>query len=168
MQTIPPLATPPVRRRRQSWVRANLFSSRPNSALTIATLAAIALIVFFLLQQDFFDLDFSVVEVNRRLLFVGRYPQSEEWRLWPPLWLAFTLGGFSFGFWARLGRRDALWLGAALVFIFALLAHGQNGALFGGAVASAAIAYALARRIRRSPSARSRAIKLLVGGWLRA
>jgi len=165
MQSIHPPASPPLHRRRRSWVRESLFSSWSNGALTTATLAAIALIVYFLLQQDFFDLDFSVVDVNRRLLFVGRYPQSEEWRLWPPLWVAFTLGGFSFGFWARLSRRDALWLGAALVFIFALLAHGQNGALLGGAVASAAIAYALARRVRRNPSARSRAIKLLVGGW---
>ena len=166
MQAAPTNTTPPIRRRRKSWVRTNLFSDRANGALTLATLAAIGVIIFFLLDQDFFDLDFSVVEVNRHLLFVGRYPASEEWRLWPPLYFAFMLGGFSFGLWTRLSLRDAMWLGAALIFIFGFLAHGETGAIFAGVVASGAVAYALARRIRRSPRARSRATNVLIGGWL--
>ncbi len=151
--------------RLRSWARDNLFSSRPNTTLTVGTVATVGLVAFVLVQQDFFDLDFSVVEVNRRLLFVGRYPQSEEWRLWPPLWFAFLLGGFSLGLWARLSRRDVLWLGTAVVFILVLLAHGENGGLFGGAVAAAALAYGTGRWVRRHPGSRSRATKLAAVGW---
>ena len=149
----------------RSWAHDNLFATRANTSLTAATVVTLGLVAFFLIQANFFDLDFSVVEVNRRLLFVGRYPQSEEWRLWPPLWFAFTLGGFSFGLWARLSRRDLIWLGAAVIFILAFLAHGENGVLFGGAVAAAALAYGIGRRIRRAPGSRSRGTRLAAVGW---
>ena len=154
------------RSRTHSWVRTNLFSSRATGSLTIVTITTIGLIILFLVQIDFFDLDFSVVDVNRRLLFIGRYPQGEEWRLWPPVWAAFTLGGFSFGLWVRLGRRDAVWLGAAVVFILALLAHGENGALFAGAVATGAVAYGVGRRVRGEPRWRSRGTQIAAVGWL--
>lgn len=149
----------------RSWAHDNLFATRANTSLTAATVVTLGLVAFFLIQANFFDLDFSVVEVNRRLLFVGRYPQSEEWRLWPPLWFAFTLGGFSFGLWARLSRRDLIWLGAVVIFILAFLAHGENGVLFGGAVAAAALAYGIGRRIRRAPGPRNRGIRLAAVGW---
>ena len=165
MQSAHPQPRRSAGQRGGSWARKNLFSSRPHSALTVATIATIGLVAFFLVSIDFFDLDFSVVEVNRHLLFVGRYPQDEEWRLWPPLWFAFILAGFSFGLWARLGRRDLLWLGAAVAFILVLLAHGENGALFGGAAAAAALAYAAGRWVRRAPRSRSRGSTLAAVGW---
>jgi general L-amino acid transport system permease protein len=152
-------------RRLLDWSQANLFANRRQAALTLGTFATLALVIIFLLGIDFFALDFSVVEVNRRLLFVGRLPQGEEWRLWPPLWSAFLLAGFSFGFWAHLSRRDLLWLGSAIVFVLALLAHGENGGLFAGAVIAAALAYGVGKVVRRTPRARRRGTLLLIVGW---
>lgn len=125
----------------------------------------LGLVAYFLISVEFFDLDFSVVHVNRRLLFIGRYPQGEEWRLWPPLWSAFVLVGLSLGLWTRLGRRDALWLGAAVAFILIFLAHGGNGILFAGAVAAAVLAYGIGRRVPRGSSSRGRVSKVAVIGW---
>lgn len=152
-------------RRLGPWVRANLFASRTSSALTIGTVAMLGLIAYFLISIEFFDLDFAVVRVNRRLLFIGRYPQGEEWRLWPPLWSAFVLGGLSLGLWTRLGRRDVVWLGAAVAFILIFLAHGGNGILFAGAVAAAVLAYGIGRRVPRGSSSRGRVSKLAAVGW---
>ncbi len=152
-------------RRLGPWVRANLFASRTSSALTIGTVAMLGLVAFFLISIEFFDLDFSVVRVNRRLLFIGRYPQGEEWRLWPPLWSAFVLGGLSLGLWTRLGRRDVVWLGAAVAFILVFLAHGGNGILFAGAVAAAVLAYGIGRRVPRGSSSRGSVSRFVVVGW---
>lgn len=151
--------------RARRWTVENLFATRNSRILTVVTLGFVGLAVSFLISVDFFDLDFSVVEVNRRLLFLGRFPEEEEWRIWPPLWAALILGGFSIGIWARLSRRDALALGGAVVLILALLAHGENGALFGGAAVAAALAYVAGRRVRRIPQWRARATRAAGIAW---
>ena len=158
------IRTPPWRFWR--WLHHNLFSSRANALLTILTCVAGGVGLFVVIRFVFFDADWTVVEVNRRLFFLGRYPAGEEWRIWPPLWAAFGLAGFSFGAWSRLSIRDAIWQSAAVIFILTLLAHGSNGALFAGAVALAAVSYAAGRWSGRSPRGRAYARSAAVLGWL--
>ena len=165
MQSAQAQARPDPITRARHWAGDNLFATRNSRILTITTVILVSLAILFLISADFFDLDFSVVKVNRRLLFLGRFPQEEEWRIWPPLWSALILAGFSAGVWARISRRDALVLGGAAGLILALLAHGENGALFGGAVVAAALAYLAARRLRRDARWRGGAATGAAVGW---
>ena len=111
-------------RRARRWTRDNLFSNRWNSALTIATVAFTLFVGLSLLRFVFSSADWTVVDVNMRLLMLGRYPQSEEWRLWPPLWAIFALSGASFGFWLPIGRRGAFV--AAVAADYALVSAGYR------------------------------------------
>ena len=72
------------------WIKENLFQSYLNSLMTL-------LIVVFIgyLFLDFLgfliNADWTVVEVNRRLLLLGRLPLGNEIRGWSILWLSLSL-----------------------------------------------------------------------------
>ena len=162
------IAAPPLRRSNgRRWARENLFSSRANTLLTLLTLALVLAGGYVLFGFLFLDVDrWDVIGGNRRSIFLGRYPSGEEWRLWPPLWAAFALAGYSFGLWSRLSRRDLVWLGGAVAFLLAFIAQGQDGVLFGGAVALAALLYMAGRASRAAPAWESRGRRLTLAGWL--
>ena len=87
----PALARPSV----QEWLRANLFSSPLNSALTVLILLALAAVVPKLVSWAFLDAVFApdptacraakgacwgfIVEKFRLMTF-GTYPYEEQWR----------------------------------------------------------------------------------------
>ncbi|MDA1061723.1 MAG: amino acid ABC transporter permease [Chloroflexi bacterium] len=141
--------------RARRWAHDNLFSSRANTTLTIVTLLVFSTITVTVLRFLFLSADFSVIETNRRLLFLGRFPAGEEWRLWPPLWALMGAGALSFGLWLRVD-----WLGwtfVATILAFAYLPHalqlleGTNALLFAIGLVLAGGGYALARlRVRGS------------------
>ena len=162
-----------------SLAGGNLFRSRANIALTVLTSTLLILGLFELVEflfwvpseadptKNVFDPGerWRVIGVNRRILFVGRFPQGEEWRLWPPLFLGLGLLGLSFGLWARLGLREAVAVALAVAFVLGFLAHGENGALFAAAAATAVAAHAIGRRAGRSARSRDRARNLAAVGW---
>jgi general L-amino acid transport system permease protein len=156
----------PRLRRGRRWTREHLFSNRWNTALTVVTVAFAIFVALSLLRFVFSSADWTVVEVNLRLLMLGRYPQSEEWRLWPPLWAIFTLGGASFGFWLPIGRRGALAAALPVVFVFGFLARGENALLLLAAAALAVASYALAHLVLRERGAGAYVRRAVIVGWI--
>ena len=162
------LSDEPRGRRWRRWSRENLFSSRWNSVLTIVVGLFVGFASLSLLHFVFIAADWEVVEVNRRLLILGRYPQGEEWRLWPPLWLVLALAGASFGFWLRIGRRGAALAAIATALLFVLLVEGENALLLGGALALAVASYALAAFVLPGARFEGWVKRLVVLGWVLA
>lgn len=150
----------------RNWLSKNLFSSPSNSVLTVVVGSFLLLVLYAGIKFIFFDADWTIISVNRRLIFLGRYPQGEEWRVWPPLWLVFGLGGLSYGLLARASRRDLVWLAIILAFILGFLAHGGVGLLFGGATLFAVATYRAGRLAEDRPLLRSRLRRVAIIGWL--
>ncbi|MEB3218135.1 MAG: amino acid ABC transporter permease [Nostocales cyanobacterium 94392] len=73
------------------WLRKNLFSTWYNSLLTIICLLIIFLCGWNLLNWIFNLAEWTVIEANLRLFFVGRYPQSLYPRIWITSLIASTL-----------------------------------------------------------------------------
>lgn len=129
------------------WTHDNLFSDRWNIALTIVTTTALLAGALLLLRFVFQTADWTVIEVNRRLLTVGRYPAGEEWRLWPPLWALLGVGGVSFGLWIPLGARGYAVAAGVTAFLYLTLLESDTAALFGIGVALALAGYAATRTL---------------------
>ena len=77
------------------WLQKNLFSSFWNTILTGVTVSIIVVILSSLIPWIFSQAQWQVVQENLRLLLVGRYPQSEIWRLWLSLGILFSVVGLS-------------------------------------------------------------------------
>lgn len=60
----------------------NLFNTWYNSLLTIVCLVIIFFVGWNLLNWIINQAQWTVIEANLRLFFVGRYPQSLYWRVW--------------------------------------------------------------------------------------
>ncbi len=149
MQAARPFDERPRQEQMRAWARKNLFSSRLNTGFTLVASALLAFMAYQALRFALVTADWEVIEVNRRLIFLGRFPSGEEWRIWPPLWFAAATGGLSWGLWSRLSRRDALWLAAGLLFVFVVLAEGRNALLLAVAPALAFATYALGQGLLR-------------------
>ncbi len=140
-------STEPFGPRARRWVRKNLFSSKLNSLLTVVSVVILGFLAYSLTRFVLVGAEWGVIDANRRLLFVGRFPSEEEWRLWPPLYLAAALGGLAGGTWASVSKRDLVWLAAGAAFVFIFLAHGTNGLLLGVAGLLAVGGYVLAHSV---------------------
>lgn len=74
-----------------TWLRKNLFNTWYNSLLTVICLV----LLFWGLQGVVIwattKAQWAVVQVNLRLFLVGRFPQTEYWRVWVVLAIASTL-----------------------------------------------------------------------------
>ena len=77
------------------------------------TALLIAYVGYQLLRFVLIGADWAVVMENRRLIAIGRMPQGEEWRLWPPIWALAALSGLSAALWSRIGWRGAVAFAAA-------------------------------------------------------
>jgi general L-amino acid transport system permease protein len=143
-------ALKPAGPRARRWVRQNLFSSTLNSILTVVSVLVVGYLTYALGRFVLVDAEWRVIEDNRRLLFVGRFPTGDEWRLWPPLYLAAVVGGLAGGIWATVSRRDLAWIAAGAAFMFIFLAHGTNGLLLAGAGLLAVGGYVLAHSVATS------------------
>jgi general L-amino acid transport system permease protein len=87
-----------------NWLRKNLFNTWYNSLLTVVCLGIIFLIARGLLTWVFTQAQWAVIKVNWRLFFVGRFPQSQYWRVWVVLAIAATLTGLTWGAFTRNQR----------------------------------------------------------------
>ena len=89
------------------WVRENLFKSFFNSLMTLLSFVIVGFLLFGFLGF-IINADWTVVEVNRRLLLLGRLPIGNEIRGWSILWLSVLLISSSIGIWGSLKIKDFL------------------------------------------------------------
>ena len=126
-----PIAEPPETPKLppREWVKANLFSSRFNSALTVVT--TIILLVMFRGFLGFLfnpERQWHATATNLRLLMTHGYPEEQYLRIWVSFAVILTLTGMSMAVWragstmpvTELGRK-LLTTGATLTLL-ALLA----------------------------------------------
>jgi general L-amino acid transport system permease protein len=106
------------------WIKKNLFNTWYNSILTLASLLLIYWVVDHLLIWATSQAQWQVLKANWRLFFVGRYPVKALWRAWLAVEIIVSLGGISWGIFAKKGealfnRRRLIILGciAAICFV---------------------------------------------------
>jgi general L-amino acid transport system permease protein len=119
----PPTLPPAVRTRR--WLRHNLFSNAFNSVLTLVCLSLLIWGLQALVSWVFGVAQWSVVAVNLRLFFVGRYPVAQSWRLWVALAIAVGAGivgwGLSRSQQPQIQERLPGWLAGLLALSVSLI-----------------------------------------------
>jgi general L-amino acid transport system permease protein len=91
----------------RQWVRANLFSSPLDSALTVVVGLGTAYVVYRLARWAFVTAEWAVVRVNLRLFMVGFFPVDQLWRLWVALYVLVVTWGLAAGALAESSRRLA-------------------------------------------------------------
>jgi general L-amino acid transport system permease protein len=84
-----------------AWVRKNLFSNWFNSLLTIILVLVLGRTLIGFLTWATTQAKWELVPANLSLFFVGRYPVSQQWRMWAVLGVIAGLGGLSWGVLAR-------------------------------------------------------------------
>jgi general L-amino acid transport system permease protein len=152
------------------WTRANLFASPGSAVLTIVTAVLGGLLLLSVGGFVFRSAEWEVIETNRRLLFLGRFPAGEEWRLWPALWGLVALGGLSSGLWLRIGRNGLAVLALVLVFLFLPMRplgifEGDNALLMLVGIALGAAGYAVALRAPAEGAYARRLRRVAIVGW---
>ncbi len=150
------------------WARDNLFGSMGNSLLTVITSLLLALVGYQILRFVFVTAEWDVIEANRRLLFIGRFPQGEEWRFWPTIFLISALAGLTWGLWSKLGWLAVAVLTFGLAFVFTFFAHGTVAIFTSLAVLLAVAGYAISHLVLIRSSHRARYEQIVVAGWMLA
>ena len=99
MDSAPPIAPPvspslsPV-----EWLRKNLFNTWYNGILTVVFLfllfQGLKTLILWLVTRA----QWTVVQTNLRLFFVGLYPQDLYWRVWLSMGIIAAMAGLSWGF----------------------------------------------------------------------
>ncbi len=172
----------------REWARTNLFSTTGSSVLT-AVVAAVSWGVLFgfglpsqlaalatfdwpgllgggLIRFVFDSADWNVVETNRRLYFLGRFPQGDTWRVWVILYSVSGLAGVSTGLWTSIGRRLTLLFAATLIPIFLFIQGGEVALLTAGTIALFAGCYAGAKYLVATRPFASGARSFVIAAWL--
>ena len=120
-----PIAEPPETPKLppREWVKANLFSSRFNSALTVVT--TIILLVMFRGFLGFLfnpERQWHATATNLRLLMTHGYPEEQYLRIWVSFAVILTLTGMSMAVWRAGSAMPATELGGKLLTTGATLA----------------------------------------------
>jgi general L-amino acid transport system permease protein len=79
------------------WLRRNLFNTWYNSLLTLVCLWLLFQVLQAVLGWVLTQAQWTVVQTNLRLFFIGRYPPNLAWRIWLVLGSVVGLGGISWG-----------------------------------------------------------------------
>lgn len=87
------------------WLKQNLFSSWYNYILTIVSLGIVYWVGSKLFTWAVYAADWTVLQANFRLFFVGRYPVKSLWRAWITLGVIVALGGISWGVFAHQAAK---------------------------------------------------------------
>ncbi|MCK9486741.1 MAG: amino acid ABC transporter permease [Dehalococcoidia bacterium] len=150
------------------WARTRLFNSPANAVVSLLLIVLLAWASFLFLRWMAFEADWGVVRTNRRLLLVGRFPQDQEWRIWPVVYALTALLGWTWGSWGRVTRWAAATMALIGVLVLPTLA-GWGGALaFLPAVTLAALVHLVALRLATRPAWRTR-VRVASGvGWFLA
>ncbi len=129
------------------WLRKNLFSSLPNSLLTIV---ALWLIYNFLVGLWGFvtTANWQVVAANLRLFMVGRYTLDQVWRVQVSMAILSFLLGASWRAWGGIMQQVGVAIGV-LFFLLALLPFENSSRLYLAAnVALIALGFGFAWLVR--------------------
>ena len=120
-----PIAEPPKTPKLppREWVKANLFSSWFNSALTVVTT-----IILLVMSRGFLGFLFNperqwhATATNLRLLMTHGYPEEQYLRIWVSFAVILTLTGMSMAVWRAGSAMPATELGGKLLTTGATLA----------------------------------------------
>ncbi|MDX2160015.1 MAG: amino acid ABC transporter permease [bacterium] len=99
-----------------AWMRQNLFKTWIDTLVTVVAFLVGISVITAVITWAVRDANWYVIIYNLRLFFVGRYPVSEEWRVWAALLLFAFTGGAAWAAWARASRRAVI---AAVVIVVA-------------------------------------------------
>ena len=80
-----------------NWIRINLLASKIDVLLSIISVCFIYFIVSTFLTFVFAS-DWTLIEVNRKILLVGLFPSEELWRVWTVFSLLAVLLAITFGY----------------------------------------------------------------------
>lgn len=145
------IAVPPeeqrviIRQDPREWVHENLFGSVGNTILTILSFALLAFALYGVIRFVFITADWGVIEANRRLFFVGRFPRDEIWRVWTILFVMSALAGASIGTWTRINWKVAVFGVLVMIPVFAFIQGGSVALLTVGTLLTFAAAYGATR-----------------------
>ena len=145
--------------------RANLFSSPGNSVLTIVMVLLLGFAAYQGSRFVFATAEWEVIEANRGLLFTGRFPRDEFWRIWVTLHGIAVLFGLSWRLWGTLSLRLPLVFAAACVPLYVFMLEGGALLWTSTSIATFAAAYFVAWPVRFSRF-RDLARNLTVGLWI--
>ena len=148
------------------WAHENLFSGVANSVLTVGSIVLLGFVVYQVGRFVLVSADWQVVETNRRLFFIGRFPNGELWRVWVIVYMVSGLAGVSLGLWSRLPWLAWAVLGLALVPVFFLIGGGEVALLTAGSVGLFTLAYFAARSWVVRGHSLSWARNIALVGWL--
>lgn len=81
----------------QLWLKKNLFSSLGNTLLTFISLAFLYWLVSSLIIWAITEAQWTVIQANLRLFWVGLYPVDKLWKTWLTLLLVISSVGLSWG-----------------------------------------------------------------------
>jgi general L-amino acid transport system permease protein len=87
-------------------LRRELFSTPADALLSLALITVLSTALFSLLRWAFSQADWAVVQLNSTLFAVGRYPLTEQWRLWLLASLLAAASGITWGLLRAFPRPD--------------------------------------------------------------
>lgn len=129
----PTLPPPPMSVGALGWARENLFGSRLNGALTVVSLAAIAVGLWFSLAWTFFSADWEVIVKLGGRFVIGQYNaetscpgQNCFWRPQVGLLMATALLGAFWAITASVSVKRAAFAVALVSAAFAFLPYGLD------------------------------------------
>ena len=124
MSPTPSASIAPPRQTAREWLNTNLFSTRYNTLMTVATTALVLLVIMVIFRWVVFTAEWEAVALNLKLIAVGQYPSDQMWRVGLIILLASLLTGVSWGLWGGVARTFGLFLvislGVLAVFPFPL------------------------------------------------
>ncbi len=122
------------------WLKQNLFSSWLNSLLTIVTIGILLWLIPPLVKWAFIDslwnstaeacrdIDgacWSVIPNNIKFIFLGFYPEGQEWR--PLLMMVLLIGMVIYSKERKRWKKSLLWIWLVNIIVMAVLMHGGFG-----------------------------------------
>ena len=119
MVSTPEVLPPSTKAGVVGWLRANLFSSPFNAALTVVTAPLMAFAVVAVLRWVVFSADWSPINESLKLFLVGQYPTEELWRVGTVVVGVGALMGVSWAAWGGVMRTFARIAAAAGLIVAA-------------------------------------------------
>ena len=170
-EPLPPLPPPERRLPPSEWLRANLFSDRLNTILTLAFSIVLGFGVYKTVRFIFVTGQWAIVRANLTSLMVGFFPRDELWRPWVALYVIVFVAALRWGAVYAVGRKAPLsirefakrsWpFGVLVLAVIALSRSVVPALLMVGLAALLLAARALGRRLPQRVARRSNLILVL-------
>tara|TARA_B100000530_G_scaffold123483_2_gene77168 strand:- start:446 stop:1609 length:1164 start_codon:yes stop_codon:yes gene_type:complete len=147
------------------WGFETFFGSVFN---TIITLLSIIILFFFINSILGFisTSEWKVVEVNRRLLLIGRMPPEHEYRVWPILWVASYLIMASIKTWGSPSYRDLLFIALGITIVCVIFTTSSTYLWVLTSLLICIFSYVITSFIGKSTTANNKNKKILILLWI--